>query len=442
MSRVWVSLIGLLVLAVAGCAQAGASATNKEVRGPASAGSYRVYLHTVQDSAPALAVVTIPGGKRDFISDSVLSPDGSVAYTLAHTADNTVVTAIESASGRELGRQTVSGSYELPTPDVNPVPRGLSANGRWLVLERQSPGLFMGTPTPPQTTRFAVLNTDLRDQVEQFELDGYFRFDAIDDGGRFVYVLESTPGSALASQVRRFHIGTRALNPAATADSTKPGQMTAVRLSALYSPDGRWHLGLYARNSGAAFLQVLPLSADAPSAISLDLPGKDSDMVAQMAWSAALAGDGKHLYLANDQLGEVAELAIPTGAAGEGPQIVRRGSIAGPTAFHWPGVIDAEAKELSGQRLVLSPDGQTLYLASMHGIYVIDVKTLSVRSRWLDSTPFGSLISGPDGRSLFGAVLTGTAELEQIDARSGSLLAQVTVPLTVLGLERASVPRQ
>jgi DNA-binding beta-propeller fold protein YncE len=174
-----------------------------------------------------------------------------------------------------------------------------------------------------------------------------------------------------------------------------------------------------------------------PFAFCVDLPTRSGDVVTQMAWAAVLTPDGSRLYAANDSLGELLELSVPTGGRYQAPQVVRRSTLPQPTAMRLPWVTDAQAKELPAERLVLSNDARTLYLASSHGITTIDTATLSVRGQWLASTSLMSLAISPDGTYLFGATYDhGEGLLDQVDARTGGLVGQVQVPLTILGLER------
>lgn len=441
MSRARVCLsVGMAAIAVAGCGTAASAPTGGPSVLPASTAAHRVYLQTVQNSAPAIAIITVPGGKRDFLPDAVLSKDGTVAYSVSPKGGNTVVRALDATTGQERAEQTVSGTYSLPTPDVNPVPAGLSPNGRWLVLESQTPAPSQATP---QTSRFAVVSTGLSDPVRQFELKGWYRFDAVDDDGSSLYVLDYLPGSKGDYQVRRLDMVKRVLDPTVIADKTELGKaMNGVRFAGFYSADGYWHLGLYGRTSGVAFVHALPMSASTPFAFCVDLPAKSSDIVTQMAWSAVETPDGARLYLANEELGELLELKIPPRGQFEAPQISRRAALPQPTAMRLPGVTEAQAKELPAQRLVLSPGGRRLYLASAHGIYVIDTATLTVRTRWLGSTSFSSLVISPDGTSLFATtVVEGTTQLDQVDSRTGGLITQTDILLTVLGLERVTSPK-
>jgi hypothetical protein len=426
--------LGMALAALTACGTA-ATPTARLTTPSGAAGSYHVYVDTIQDSAPAIAVVNVPGARRDFLANAVLSPVGSLAYSVAAKGGDTVVRSLDAGTGRERAEQTVSGSYSLPTPDVNPVPAGLSGNGRWLVLERLSPPPDQGTP---QRSRFVVLSTSLAGAVRPVELKGWYRFDAIDDAGSSLYLLEYLHGGQGAYQVRRYDLKSGALARGVIADKTELGQpMKGLRVTGLYSPDGSWHLGLYARTTGVAFLHALPLSPAMPFAFCVDLPTRSGDVVTQMAWAAVLTPDGSRLYAANDSLGELLELSVPTGGRYQAPQVVRRSTLPQPTAMRLPWVTDAQAKELPAERLVLSNDARTLYLASSHGITTIDTATLSVRGQWLASTSLMSLAISPDGTYLFGATYDhGEGLLDQVDARTGGLVGQVQVPLTILGLER------
>jgi DNA-binding beta-propeller fold protein YncE len=388
-------------------------------------------VDTIQVSAPAIAVVKVPGGRSDFLANAVLSPDGSVAYSTVAKGGDTVVRALDAGTGRERAEQTVSGSYSLPTPDANQVPAGLSGNGRWVVLESHGPPPGLGAPP---RSRFVVLGTSLTGTAARVELNGSYRFDAIDDAGRSLYLLEYLPGSRSSYRVRRYDLKSGVLDRTVIADKSELGQpMEGVRVAGLYSPDGSWHFGLYARTTGVAFVHALPISSALPFAFCVDLPAKTSDVVSQMAWAVATTSDGGRLYAANELLGELLELNVTTGGQFEPPRVMRRATLPQPTAMRLPWVTDAQAKEPSARRLALSPDARNLYLASARGIYVIDTAMLSVRARWQASSSYLSMGVTPDGGHLFGATADG--RLDEVDTRTGGLVGQVQLPTTIVGLE-------
>lgn len=430
MSRAMTLIAAAALLALNACG------APTRVPGGVATGPHRVYIQTVQNSRPALAMITVPGGSLDFLPDAILSANATAAYSVTAQSGATVVRALDPTTLRERGAQSVKGSYALPAVDANPVPGGLSANGSWLVLADAPPA--DSGQVIPSGSRFAVVNTGLKQPARQFVLPGTFRYDAVDNAGASVYLLEYPGASSATYRVRRFDLGSGTLDPTVIVDKGEPTDpMTGVRLQDVYSPDGYWHLGLYGRGNGTSFLHALPMAANLPFAFCVDVPAKASDLMTQMSWSAAISANGSDLYLANEALDELLQMALPPADQFDAPRVLRRSALAQAVAIRLPGIADVQAKELPSRRLAISRDGKTLYLATTQGILVIDTTTFNVRTRWLQTTPFSSLVLSPDG-AIFATTLTGTARLDQVDAATGNLVTEAQVPLTIIGLEGAT----
>ncbi len=180
----------------------------------------------------------------------------------------------------------------------------------------------------------------------RIDLEGTFEFDAIDNTGTRLYVIEYTNVTQGYYRVRVYEVAAGKLGDYTIIDkggSGTPDPMSGVRLSGVFSPDGNWLYSVYARQGSGAFVHALNLTQ--PFAFCLDLPDDGSPTDA-FHWSLALTADGKHLYAANGAMGSVMQI---DNLDGYDASIVRTKQIglAGATAGAL--VQNVEAKELRGQ---------------------------------------------------------------------------------------------
>ncbi len=422
MKRLAIASLGAMaMLAPAACGSGGGAGAS-----PAAAGAarpYTVWANLGQASGPSLGVVSVPSGNRRDLPDAVLNPRLGVAYSVVPDAGNTAVRVLDAVTGEKRAEQSLPGTYVLPIPNSDQVPAGLSPHGSWLVLE--SPGPGPGAPTPA-VSRLAVVSTAFKSAPRRFQLEGWFRFDAVDDSGQSVYLIEYLAGGQGSYQVRRYDLARGVLDATVIAEKGELNRpMRGRALQGLYSPDGGLHLGLYARSSGVGFIHVLPLTPQIQFAFCVDLPGRFSDAATQMAWTAAVTADGSRLYAANEVLGVAIAMTIPRAGQFDNPRIVRQATLPMPAA-------GPAGMALPGPRLALSPDAKSLYLATGEAILELDANTLAVRGRRLGASPVTTLVMGPDGSYLVAGHPDG--HLDQFDLRTGARVSSVATPLTILGL--------
>src|SRR5258708_11459592 len=108
--------------------------------------------------------------------------------------------------------------------------------------------------------------------INRIDLDGPFEFDAIDNTGTRLYLIEYTNITQGYYRVRVYEVGA-GLGSYTVIDkggNGTPDPMSGVRLSGVFSPDGNWRYSVYARPRSGALLPALSLTQT--FAYCLDLP--------------------------------------------------------------------------------------------------------------------------------------------------------------------------
>jgi hypothetical protein len=316
---------------------------------------------------------------------------------------------IDPRSGTVLRTLQLPGTFEMPPATRGGAPGGLSQNGRYLVLQ---------APDPRTSTHMLLIDTQLFSVAKRIDLNGKFDFDAVNNTGQSVYVIEYPNAADSYYDVRVYEVHAGQLGAYTVVDKGGPGEvMTGVRLSGVFSPDGQWLYSLYAREKQGAFVHALNLSS--PYAFCLDLPGSGwSSNSSAFQWSLAMTPDGRHIYAANGPMGLVTQI---DNLDGNTPSIVRNGKfpMIGATASLF--VKDVAAKEMGSQGprgAAVSHDGKTLVTAGLNGLIWIDTSSLQVRNRTLANWSVSSLAASPDGAMLYAVSDAGAiAELSMASAR-------------------------
>jgi hypothetical protein len=294
----------------------------------------------------------------------------------------------------------------MPPATSSGVPGGLSQSGQFLVLQTT------GTRT---SSHMLLIDTGQLTVVKRIDLNGVFDFDAVNNIGQSIYVIEYPNAADSYYHVRVYQVATGHLAEGTVVDKGGPGEvMTGVRLSGVFSPDGQWLYSLYARENKGAFVHALNLSN--PWAFCLDLPGAGwSSNSNAFQWSLAMTPDGRHVYAVNGSMGLVTQIDNVDGNA---PSIVRNGKFPSVGATASLFVKDVSAKEMGARGAVVSHDGKTLVTAGTKGLLWIDTSNFEVRSRVLTSWTVWSLAATPDGAMIYALSDGGAiAELSMARAR-------------------------
>jgi DNA-binding beta-propeller fold protein YncE len=414
--------VGALVL-VAGC---GATETTSRplaaTSGPLTGGNFRLYEAASTSSGQLVAVINSSSKTTERrLPQGALSPDGTHLYTVS----SSTLQDIDPHSGEVVRTLQLPGSFNLPPATLGGIPGGLSQNGQWLVLQTH------GAQT---SSHMLLISTAQLKVMNRIDLDGTFEFDAIDNTGTRLYLIEYTNVTQGYYRVRVYEVAAGQLGSYTVVDkggSGAPDPMTGVRLSGVFSPDGQWLYSVYARQNSGAFVHALNLTY--PFAFCLDLPDSGSSTDA-FHWSLALTADGKHLYAANGAMGSVTQI---DNLDGYNPSIVRTKQIGATGATANALVQSVEAKELGANGAVLSRDGATLVTTGSTGLIWIDTSTLRVRSQQLRTWTVWSLVGNPDGSQVYALSDAGViAELSMSDGKRGATFdPAVGSPIGLLRVE-------
>ena len=412
MRRLLLAVCGLLLVASCG----------KVPLAPLAAGDFRLYEAASTSSSQLIAVINPTSRATESrLPLGALSLDGKHLYTVS----SNTLQDIDPRGGATVRTLKLPGLFSLPPATLGGIPGGLSQNGQWLVLK---------TGGPEGSSHMLLVDTSQFKVVTRIDLDGYFEFDAIDNTGQRLYVIEYTNVTQGYYRVRVYEVGAGQLGPYTVIDkggNGTPDPMSGVRLSGVFSPDGQWLYSVYARQGSGAFVHALNLTA--PYAYCLDLPDSGSPTEA-FHWSLALTADGKHLYVANGAMGTVMQI---DNLDGYNPSIVRTKKIGSAGATASALVQNVEAKELGANGAVLSPDGATLVTTGATGLFWIDTATLRTQSSELTKWTVWSLIGSPDGSRVYALSDAGAiAELSMSDGRMGATFdPAVGSPIGLLRVE-------
>ena len=379
--RALVLAIGALVV-VAGCGRVpGVQVT---------AGDYKLYEAASTSTSNNLSVIDSRSHSVELnMPLGTPSPD----WTHLYTVQGTVVVDLDPRTGAVLHKLQLPGSYQLPSATSSGVPGGLSPNGHWLVLES-----FDQTPTSlPGASHLLVLDTTYATKPKRIDLNGYFTFDAVNNGGDRVYLIEYLSNTGY--QVRFYNLGASSgyLDPTVVFDkSDGSSAMAGIRLSGVPSHDQHWLYSVYVRPDRSAFIHALNL--EGPIAFCIDLPGSGyATNPDEFHWSLAMSADGLHLYAANGATGIVADLQTGDG----GPGGLHVGRINPALSGGIFGVQNVAAKEFGGNAAAVSPDGLTLVIAGPTGIVWVDTRSLTAHDRQLAGWHVWGVAMSPDGATVY-----------------------------------------
>jgi DNA-binding beta-propeller fold protein YncE len=376
------------------------------------AGDYRLFV--AASGAYGQQVAIIDSKTQKTIGSLPLgtpSPDWQYYYTAAGGA----LKVYDPQTGAVIRTLQLPRPYELPLATLGGIPGGLSPNGRWLVLE---------TSNATTESHLLVVDTRLTNAPVAVDLVGSFAFDAINNDGTRLYLIQHADASHYF--VRYYNVSARTLDPQIVFDKSDGGNaMTGTRLSGIPSRDGQWLFSVYARQDKSAFIHALNL--ENAIALCLDLPGGGyaKDPTA-LTWSLAMGAGGSRLYAVNGPMGIVT--TVDTSSIG----IIGTTRLTNTTPSAGIGVESVQAKEIGGGA-AMSPDGQTLVMTNVTGIDWIDVLSLKARNSGLASLRISSLAISPDGSFIF--ALDDSGAISQVSIRGtvlGTFNPGIGQPLAIL----------
>lgn len=331
--------------------------------------------------------------------------------TATREGDTTVVRTLVVQPGfAESRKVAVDGAWRLPTFASDPVPVGVSLDRSTIVLVEDGPS---GTTN---RTRLAVLQAPLPPRI--IDIPGAFTYDAISRDGRTIYVIEHLAGPPAGHyQVRAVDAGSGKLKDGVIVDKLKIGeQMAGWPVDQLRDDDG----GVLTLYRGAAHPFIHALYTTDGYADCIDLPATGSDDVdAALDWGLAPARSGGNVYAVNATLGLVVEVKPADRAIVRSARITPARSAAITLAKF--GHIDGGPV---GRRVVLAPNGRTIYAAGAGGIVAIETDRLTESGRFLAGQAVDALGVTPDGSTLYALVRQG-GRIVKIDATAGRIVGDV-----------------
>lgn len=313
---------------------------------------------------------------------------------------------------------TIAGEWRLPTIGYDPQPVGLSADGSTLALVPA--GALPDTGTGSVRSRFAVLGfVPLSRTPRIIDLPGTFDFDALSPDGQTLYLVEHLEGVAGRYQVRAVDVASGRLRDGVIADKRTPDEpMAGWPISQLRTLSGLV-LTLY-RGLEHPFIHALQ-SVDG-WAVCIDLPAVGAeDEAAAMDWGLALAPDRAIAYAVNSTVGIIAEVNLDDLVVGRTAMLPAAEARSGRATLvklgHEPG-------GPIGRRVVVSPDGSSVYAAGRDGIAAIATGDLSRTGAWLSGQAVTALALSHDGASLY-ALLAADGRIVRVDPRNGDVVGGV-----------------
>jgi hypothetical protein len=368
-----------------------------------------------------LEVILASTAERDYELPNGV-PDERWGHLFSAVSDGTQTTLTHLVVQPGFGgpETTIAGAWRLPTIGLDPTPVGVSANaadspnGATVVLVEDLPAAAART-----TTRFAVLrHTPVGEPVTKIiELAGSFDYDAISPDGSSLYVVEHLAGAEGRYQVRVVDISTGVMRDTIIADKRNLDEaMAGWPIGQLRRPDGVV-LTLY---RGAEHPFIHALNTKEGWAVCIDLPAVHADDAeAALDWGLAETPDGRAVFAANATLGVAVDV-------NPSELVVRRTASVEPVAAA-PFVLAKFGHGdvgPAGRRVVVAPDGNTIYAAGKTGIVAIAARDLTETMRLLDGTTVSALGLAPDGRTLF--ALDGvTGAIVALDPDTGAIVGRV-----------------
>jgi hypothetical protein len=368
------------------------------------------------------SVMHLPAGAMDSQWQRLVTAKADTVGTIVRD-----VAAEDSSSGPVLD---VKGRWRLPTIGSDRAPVGVSADGSTFVLVSADPPASASAAT---TSRFAVVqHVDGTDPTRTrtaplrltnvIELAGSFEFDALSPDGSILYVAQHLDSPAGAYQVRAVDVATGKLRDGVIVDKRNVDEtMAGWPIGQMRRPDGVV-LTLY-RGAEHPFIHALN-TIDA-WAVCIDLPSAGaSDTAAAADWGIAADPAGGSVYAVNATVGIAAEINATE------LTLKRSASLRTASTGGSPGVPSIVLAKFghdevgAAGRVVVSPDGKTVWAAGANGLVAIATRDLAVSRRMLGGTAVDGVAIAPDGSTVY-ALLRSGGRIVAIDAASGRTLGNV-----------------
>ena len=348
-------------------------------------------------------VATLPVGVPDARWGSVLTTTRSGVQTIVRDAG---------LMADQSDAITIEGAWRLPTFATDALPIGVSAGRSTIVLVED------GAKDSAKTTRFAVLHLPFKKPARIVEIAGSFTYDAVSPNGSTIYAIEHLAAPPEGHyQVRAVDVASGTLKEGVIVDKSNIAEaMAGWPVAQLRREDGLV-LTLY---RGAEHPFIHALDTVQGFAVCIDLPATSStEADAAVDWGLAASPDGGTVYAANASLGLVVDVD-------PAQLVVRRTAhveAARTTAIVLAKLGGTESGPV-GRRVIVAPDGGTLYAAGPGGILAVDLPSMAGLGRFLEGQPVDAIGATRDGRTVF-ALLHAGGRIVQLDGRTGAVVGSV-----------------
>jgi DNA-binding beta-propeller fold protein YncE len=391
--------LGLFVTLVVIAAACGARQDGVAAPQPAApSAALRDVLFISRDDGTAVV-----GGKAGAVTASLprgaATPDWTI-YWAVEPGERTTLRELDPVTGADKRTFAIDGRWALPTA-YGAAPAGFSADGRWLVLA--GPQSKDGAAVK---SSFAIIDTANGALARTVRATGDYTFDAISADGRNLYVIEHLGTETVSRwpsgyRVRVAGEGSSTLSESLIVDiKIASPQMNGLYHSSVARTGSAWNYGLYFHPTKGAFIHALNTTQLYAQCI-LDVPDGGSGV--RPAWSMLLSPEGGHLYVVNGPAGIIADV---------GPESLQTNR---KNVNLVPAIAVTERAPAHGA--AITSDGSRVYAIGERGILVINTADLTLKARYLDTTPVRSLALSPDGQRLY--VLAEDGSLIRLEASTG-----------------------
>jgi hypothetical protein len=240
-----------------------------------------------------------------------------------------------------------------------------------------------------------------------------------------LYLLEYYEAGTSHYNVRAYDVNANQLLEGSIVDKNELDEkMQGAALTRQMSEDGDMAYTLYINPvTNKAFIHILWLTDTVNTSIPfpviarcLDLPVGNSSALLRY-YTLTLSQDGNTLYAANAALGTIATVNLDLGMNSYQLWMIPNAK----TAHFNPGNSTVSVPDQTRQLhngAVLSHDQKLLYVAGLHGIWVINTDTMKVHAQYLKGENFTGLAESSDGQTLYG--VDPTVGITLLDPTSGA----------------------
>ena len=352
---------------------------------PGTTGTVQHIVAFHPGSANPTTLIALPAG--------LTSMDHQRLYVATAKNGQTTINVIDTQSGATIRSLTISGAYS--TAGQGFASAVASFDGHWLALRQVGQG--------SNATTIALIDTQAGRLVKTIQLNGDFDFDALSPDGTSLYLIERLNDGSGHYYVELYDVSHNQLYQNPIVDKSEINErMTGVAVARQMASDGTAAYTLYTNTyNNTAFVHILPLDGEGfPFARCVDLPvGKSTDLLHY--YTLTMSPDGGTLYAVNAALGVASAITLDNG----GSSNIFNDKVASTIHFYPGKASGSDTSRILYNGAALSPDGKTLYVVGLDGIWAINTADLqaqrNVVAHYLTQQTFTDIAVSTDGRTLY-----------------------------------------